>query len=152
MRHPGQPRRQPGDEAADRHMRMHHVGPLPPQQRDHVAKHPDLGPQHVAQHQPARRFQQSADDCQGLIELVRLRASQLNGCAYCVDMHSADARSAGVSGQRLDMLPVWADAPFYTAQERAALALTEYRLLSNRTRQVFDTEAGIAWNPSKRPP
>jgi AhpD family alkylhydroperoxidase len=62
---------------------------------------------------------------QGLIELVRLRASQLNGCAYCVDTHSADARTAGVSGQRLDMLPVWADAPCYTAGERAALALTE---------------------------
>jgi AhpD family alkylhydroperoxidase len=62
---------------------------------------------------------------QGLIELVRLRASQLNGCAYCVDMHSADARAAGVSDQRVDLLPVWEDAPSYTAQERAALALTE---------------------------
>jgi AhpD family alkylhydroperoxidase len=62
---------------------------------------------------------------QGLIELVRLRASQLNGCAYCVDMHAADARNAGVSGQRVDLLPVWADAPLFTAQERAALALTE---------------------------
>jgi AhpD family alkylhydroperoxidase len=62
---------------------------------------------------------------QGLIEIVRLRASQLNGCAYCVDTHAADARAAGVSGQRVDLLPVWADAPCYTAQERAALALTE---------------------------
>src|SRR5579859_3926170 len=62
---------------------------------------------------------------QGLIELVRLRASQLNGCAYCADTHSADARAAGVSAQRVDLLPVWADAPLYTAQERAALALTE---------------------------
>lgn len=62
---------------------------------------------------------------QGLIELIRLRASQLNGCAYCVDTHSLDARKAGVSDQRVDMLPVWEDAPFYTAQERAALALTE---------------------------
>jgi AhpD family alkylhydroperoxidase len=62
---------------------------------------------------------------QGLIELVRLRASQLNGCAYCVDMHSADARKAGVSDQRVDLLPVWEDSPFYTAAERAALALTE---------------------------
>ena len=62
---------------------------------------------------------------QGLIELVRLRASQLNGCAYCVDTHAADARAAGVGGQRVDLLPVWADAPCYTVQERAALALTE---------------------------
>ena len=62
---------------------------------------------------------------QGLVELVRLRASQLNGCAYCVDMHTPDARAAGVSAQRIDLLPVWADAPVYTAAERAALALTE---------------------------
>jgi AhpD family alkylhydroperoxidase len=62
---------------------------------------------------------------QGLVELVRLRASQLNGCAYCVDMHAADARAAGVSAQRVDLLPVWADAPVYTAAERAALALAE---------------------------
>jgi len=62
---------------------------------------------------------------QGLIELVRLRASQLNGCAYCVNMHSVDARKAGVSDQRVDMLPVWEDAALYTAEERAALALTE---------------------------
>jgi AhpD family alkylhydroperoxidase len=76
-------------------------------------------------HQAAIADLASAGVEQGLIELVRLRASQLNGCAYCVDMHSADARSAGVGGQRVDMLPVWEDAPFYTAQERAALALTE---------------------------
>jgi AhpD family alkylhydroperoxidase len=62
---------------------------------------------------------------QGLVELVRLRASQLNGCAYCVDLHAEDARKAGVSAQRVDLLPVWADAPVYTAAERAALALTE---------------------------
>jgi AhpD family alkylhydroperoxidase len=62
---------------------------------------------------------------QGLIELIRLRASQLNGCAYCVDMHSVDARAAGVSSQRVDLLPVWEDAPVYTAEERAALALTD---------------------------
>src|SRR5215469_273694 len=54
---------------------------------------------------------------QGLIELIRLRASQINGCAYCVDTHSADARAAGVSAQRVDLLPVWADAPLYTAEE-----------------------------------
>jgi AhpD family alkylhydroperoxidase len=71
---------------------------------------------------------------QGLIELIRLRASQLNGWAYCVDTHSADARSAGVSHQRVDLLPVWEDAPVYTAEERAALALTEavVRLAANQ--------------------
>ena len=60
-----------------------------------------------------------------LLELVRLRASQLNGCAYCVDMHSTDARNGGESEQRLYSLPVWRDTPFFTARERAALELTE---------------------------
>jgi AhpD family alkylhydroperoxidase len=60
-----------------------------------------------------------------LQELVRARASQLNGCAYCVDMHTADARKGGESEQRLYALPVWRDTPFFTARERAALALTE---------------------------
>jgi AhpD family alkylhydroperoxidase len=60
-----------------------------------------------------------------LQELVRLRASQLNGCAYCVDMHSRDARTGGESDQRLFMLPVWRESPFFSARERAALALTE---------------------------
>ena len=60
-----------------------------------------------------------------LVELVRARASQLNGCAYCVDMHSRDALAAGDSQQRLFTLPVWRETPFFTARERAALELTE---------------------------
>jgi AhpD family alkylhydroperoxidase len=60
-----------------------------------------------------------------LVELVRLRASQLNGCAYCVDMHSRDAREGGESEQRLFAVPVWRETPFFTARERAALELTE---------------------------
>jgi AhpD family alkylhydroperoxidase len=60
-----------------------------------------------------------------LLELVRARASQLNGCAYCVDMHSRDARTGGESEQRLYALPVWRETPFFTARERAALDLTE---------------------------
>ena len=60
-----------------------------------------------------------------LRELVRMRASQLNGCAYCVDMHSKDARAGGESEQRLYALSVWRETPFFTAAERAALALTE---------------------------
>jgi AhpD family alkylhydroperoxidase len=60
-----------------------------------------------------------------LVELVRARASQLNGCAYCVDMHSRDAVAAGDSQQRLFALPVWRETPFFTARERAALELTE---------------------------
>jgi AhpD family alkylhydroperoxidase len=60
-----------------------------------------------------------------LLELVRLRASQLNGCAYCVDLHSGDARKGGEAERRLYALPAWREAPFFTARERAALALTE---------------------------
>jgi AhpD family alkylhydroperoxidase len=61
----------------------------------------------------------------GLRELLRLRASQLNGCAYCVDMHSRDARAAGESEQRIAALPVWRETPFFSARERAALAFAE---------------------------
>ncbi len=60
-----------------------------------------------------------------LLELVRLRASQINGCAYCVDMHTKDARAAGESEQRLYAVSVWTDAPFFSERERAALAWTE---------------------------
>jgi AhpD family alkylhydroperoxidase len=60
-----------------------------------------------------------------LRELVRIRASQINGCAYCVDMHTRDARSAGETEQRVYSLPVWREAPCYTERERAALAFTE---------------------------
>jgi AhpD family alkylhydroperoxidase len=60
-----------------------------------------------------------------LRELVRIRASQLNGCAYCVDMHTKDARAVGETEQRLYALPVWRETPFFSARERAALAFTE---------------------------
>ncbi len=60
-----------------------------------------------------------------LRELVRIRASQLNGCAYCVDMHTRDARAAGETEQRLHAVSVWEEAPFFTDRERAALAFTE---------------------------
>ncbi|GAA5184747.1 carboxymuconolactone decarboxylase family protein [Rugosimonospora acidiphila] len=60
-----------------------------------------------------------------LLELVRARASQLNGCAYCVDLHNRDARKAGETERRLFALPVWRETPFFTARERAALDLTE---------------------------
>lgn len=62
---------------------------------------------------------------QSLIELVKLRASIINGCAYCVDMHTKDARAAGETEQRLYAVPVWRETPFFTPRERAALAYTE---------------------------
>ena len=60
-----------------------------------------------------------------LLELVKLRASQINGCAYCLDMHTKDARARGESEQRLYLLDAWRESPFYSARERAALAWTE---------------------------
>jgi AhpD family alkylhydroperoxidase len=61
----------------------------------------------------------------GLLELVRLRAAQINGCAYCVDVHSRDALAAGETERRVLALPVWRETPFFTARQRAALELTE---------------------------
>ncbi len=61
----------------------------------------------------------------GLLELVKVRASQINGCAYCIDMHTKDARAHGESEQRLYALDAWEETPFYTERERAALAWTE---------------------------
>ncbi|WP_341315560.1 carboxymuconolactone decarboxylase family protein [Paraburkholderia sp. IMGN_8] len=60
-----------------------------------------------------------------LTELVRLRASQINGCAYCVDMHTADARKGGETDRRLATVVVWRETPFFTDRERAALEWTE---------------------------
>ncbi|MFO0959244.1 MAG: carboxymuconolactone decarboxylase family protein [Isosphaeraceae bacterium] len=60
-----------------------------------------------------------------LLELVKIRASQINGCAFCIDMHTKDARAAGEAEQRIYALDAWRETPFYTERERAALAWTE---------------------------
>ena len=73
-------------------------------------------------------LQDYVDDCglePLLLELVKMRASQINGCAYCIDMHSKDARAMGESEQRLYELNAWRETPFYTERERAALLWTE---------------------------
>ncbi|MEB2314030.1 MAG: carboxymuconolactone decarboxylase family protein [Polyangiaceae bacterium] len=62
---------------------------------------------------------------ESLLELIKTRASQLNGCAWCLDMHTKDARARGETEQRLYLLSAWREAPFYTDRERAALAWTE---------------------------
>jgi AhpD family alkylhydroperoxidase len=62
---------------------------------------------------------------ESLIHLVKMRASQINGCAYCLDAHSKDARAIGETEQRLYLLDAWEEAPFYRERERAALALTD---------------------------
>jgi AhpD family alkylhydroperoxidase len=68
-----------------------------------------------------------------LVHLLKLRASQLNGCAYCIDMHSIDARAAGETEQRLYALDAWRETPFYDDRERAALAWTESVTLVSQT-------------------
>lgn len=60
-----------------------------------------------------------------LLELIKTRASQINGCAFCLDMHTKDARAQGETEQRLYALPAWEETPFFTDRERAALAWTE---------------------------
>ncbi|HKX31747.1 MAG TPA: carboxymuconolactone decarboxylase family protein [Blastocatellia bacterium] len=73
-------------------------------------------------------LQKYIDDCgleHSLQELIKTRASQLNGCAYCIDMHTKDARANGETEQRLYGLSAWRETPFYTERERAALAWTE---------------------------
>ena len=68
-----------------------------------------------------------------LVELVRLRASQINGCAYCIDVHSADALKADETPRRLATLSVWHETPFFSDRERAALAWTEAVTLVSET-------------------
>jgi len=69
-----------------------------------------------------------------LLELIKLRASQINGCAYCVDLHTIAATKAGESIQRLHAIAVWQESPFFTKRERAALAWTEAITLLSETR------------------
>lgn len=69
---------------------------------------------------------------ESLLELVRFRASQINGCAYCLDMHSKDARAAGETEQRLYTLSAWREAPFYSDREKAAMEWTEAVTLISR--------------------
>jgi AhpD family alkylhydroperoxidase len=76
-----------------------------------------------------------------LLLLVKMRASQINGCAYCLDMHSKDARAEGETEQRLYTLDAWRETPFFSSRERAALAWTEALTLISETHapdNVFD--------------
>lgn len=89
-----------------------------------------------------------------LYELIKLRASQINGCAYCLDMHSKDARKAGESEQRIYGLNAWREAPYYTDKERVALEWTEAVTniaqerasdeLYERVQKYFDEESIVA--------
>ena len=75
-------------------------------------------------------------------DLIKIRASQINGCAYCIDMHTRDARKAGETEQRIYALNAWRDTPFFTPEERALLALTEeVTLISNHVSDSTYKEA-----------
>jgi AhpD family alkylhydroperoxidase len=78
-----------------------------------------------------------------LVELVKMRASQINGCAYCLDMHWKDARAAGEAEQRLYMLDAWRESPGYTMRERAALAWTEAVTLVSQTHVPDDVYESV---------
>ncbi|BBA99646.1 hypothetical protein RVR_6359 [Actinacidiphila reveromycinica] len=94
--------------------------PAPPRRIDLNAKAPDFYRAMIALDEAA-----SAGLDPVVRELVRVRVSQLNGCAFCVDAHSASARTLGVTEQKLTGLTVWRETPFFTARERAALDLAE---------------------------
>jgi AhpD family alkylhydroperoxidase len=78
-------------------------------------------------------------------ELVKLRVSQINGCAFCVDMHAHDLRKAGETDERLFSVVTWREAPFYSKQERAALALAE-----EATRLGHEGVSDAVWEEAKR--
>ena len=79
-----------------------------------------------------------------LLELVKIRASQINKCAYCLHMHARDARKAGVSEERIYLLEAWRESPLYTQRERAALAWTEALTLLPETNAPDDVYAQVA--------
>ncbi|MTH17361.1 carboxymuconolactone decarboxylase family protein [Flavobacterium sp. LC2016-01] len=78
-------------------------------------------------------------------ELIKIRASQINGCAYCINMHTADARKYGVSEQRIYLLSAWREADIYSEEEKAILALTEQiTLISNHvSEEVYQNAAQL---------
>lgn len=86
-----------------------------------------------------------------LLELVKMRASQINQCAYCLDMHSKDARAAGETEQRLYALSAWRESPLFSDRERAALALTEAVTLIAETHAPVEvvTEAASVFSPDE---
>ena len=85
-----------------------------------------------------------------LLELVKLRASQINGCAYCVDLHTREAREAGETERRLYAVSVWRETPFFTERERAALAWTEALTLVAATHAPDADYAALAAHFNKK--
>lgn len=100
-----------------------------------------IAPEAIRAHRALETYVRSSGLEASLVHLIKLRASYINGCAYCVDMHTKDARLAGESEQRLYAVPVWRETPFFTPRERAALAWTDAVTEVSRTHvpdAVFD--------------
>ena len=109
---------------------------------------PRLNPQQVAPEalQPMLALEASIRQSgleHSLVHLVKMRASQINGCAFCLHMHSRDARAAGESEERLYLLDAWRESPLYTERERAALAWTEALTLIAETHAPDDDYKGL---------
>jgi AhpD family alkylhydroperoxidase len=87
----------------------------------------------------------------GLLDLVKLRASQINGCAYCVDLHCVEAKKRGETDRRLHAAAVWRDTPFFTPRERAALEWTEALTLVSQTHAPDEafTTLGTEFGPAE---
>lgn len=86
---------------------------------------PDIAPELFNAHLSLEKRMRASGIDPTLYELIKIRASQINGCAYCIDMHTKDARAAGETEDRIALVAAWREAPYYTERERAALALTE---------------------------
>ncbi|MFL5227167.1 MAG: carboxymuconolactone decarboxylase family protein [Microvirga sp.] len=100
-----------------------------------------------ASYQALLALQATVDKCgleKPLLELVKIRASQINKCAFCLHMHTRDARQAGVSEERIYLLEAWRESPLYTDRERAALAWTEALTLLPETNAPDDVYAAVA--------
>ena len=112
-----------------------------------------IAPQAVKAVLELEKFVNNSGLEKSLLDLVKIRASQINGCAYCIDVHCSDARKHGESERRLQAICVWQESPFFTAQERAALAWAEAITLLSSThapddiyvelRKYFDEKATI---------
>ncbi|MDV3310023.1 MAG: carboxymuconolactone decarboxylase family protein [Cyclobacteriaceae bacterium] len=85
----------------------------------------DVSPNAIKAMRGVEKYVRESGLERSLYELVKIRASQINGCAYCIDMHTKDARIAGETEQRIYALSAWRETPFYSERERAALAWTE---------------------------
>lgn len=92
---------------------------------DQRISYPEIAPGALAAMTNLERYVRESGLEHELLHLIKFRASQLNGCAYCLDMHSKDARALGESEQRLYAVSAWRETPFFTPRERAALAWTE---------------------------